>query len=60
MTRNHKHGLGIQLYHRALIVLAVDGEEIQKFPDMLLAMVKVAFIAGCLRAQIVSKLLKNG
>ncbi len=60
MTWNRQNGLGIQFYHSPLLVFTVDGEEVQKLSDMLLALVKVAFIAGCLRDQIVSELLKNG
>ena len=49
----------IKLYHGAIRIFAVDREEVQKFSNMLFTAVKVTFVPGSLRNEIVCKLLKN-
>ena len=58
--RHAEHLLGIELDHLALIVLAIDGEEVQQLTDMALARLHVAAAARGLTVQVVGELLEDG
>ena len=49
----------VKLYHRALIIFSIDREEVEEFSDVPFAAVKVTFVPGSLRNEVVCKLLKN-
>ena len=59
VARNCENLLRIQLDHRAFIILAVDREEVQEFPDVLLTTVEVPLVSRRLRNQVIRKLLEN-
>ena len=58
-ARNCENLLRIKLYHRAVIIFAVNREEVQQFSDVLLAAVKIALVTGGFGDQVIGKLLKN-
>ena len=60
VPRHVEHLLGIKLDHPALIVLAVDGEEVQQLADVALARLHVAATARGLAVQVVGELLEDG
>ena len=49
----------VKLYHGALIIFTVDREEVEKFSDMLFVAVKVTFVPGSFRDEVICKLLEN-
>ena len=58
--RHAEHLLGIELDHLALIVLAVDGEEVQQLADVALAGLHVAGATRGLAVQVIGELFEDG
>ena len=59
MARDREHRLRVQLDHRARVILAVDGEEIQQLAHMVLALIKIPLVPGRLRDEVIRELLED-
>ena len=59
MAGNREDFFCVKLYHRTLIIFTVDWEEVEKFSDVLFTAVKVTFVPGSFRNEVICKLLEN-